>query len=139
MKNGGILNMRMIHKELEDFQLERGWEISKESADKSTESLLLNHLLLTTEIAEIAEELRRMLNRAYDMKEEGVEGEKAFQLAKEEVAEDIGKEIADSIAYLCKFATFFQRDIEQDIKNKLNEIQSRTKPNLQKRMKEGVR
>ncbi|MBD7963359.1 hypothetical protein [Fictibacillus norfolkensis] len=131
--------MRMIHKELEDFQLERGWEISKESADKSTESLLLNHLLLTTEIAEIAEELRRMLNRAYDMKEEGVEGEKAFQLAKEEVAEDIGKEIADSIAYLCKFATFFQRDIEQDIKNKLNEIQSRTKPNLQKRMKEGVR
>lgn len=92
--------MRMIHKELEDFQLERGWEINKESADKSTESLLLNHLLLTTEIAEIAEELRRMLNRAYDMKEEGVEGEKAFQLAKEEVAEDIGKEIADSIAYL---------------------------------------
>ena len=139
MKNGGILNMRKIHKELEDFQLERGWEISQEGADKSTESLLLNHLLLTTEIAEIAEELRRMLNRAYDMKEEGVEGEKAFQLAKEEVAEDIGKEIADSIAYLCKFATFFQRDIEQDIKNKLNEIHSRTKPNLQKRMKEEVR
>ncbi|WP_416731140.1 hypothetical protein [Fictibacillus sp. JL2B1089] len=131
--------MRKIHKELEDFQLERGWEICKEGADKSTGSLLLNHMLLTTEIAEIAEELRRMLNRAYDMKEEGVEEEKAFQLAKEEVAEDIGKEIADSIAYLCKFATFFQRDIEQDIRNKLNEINSRTKPNLQKRMKEGVR
>ncbi|MBN3554789.1 hypothetical protein JYA63_10970 [Fictibacillus nanhaiensis] len=132
-------DMKRIHKELEEFQLQKGWEISQESAEKSTESLLLNHLLLTTEIAEIAEELRRMLNRAYDMKEEGVEGERAFQLAKEEVAEDIGKEIADSIAYLFKFATFFQRDIEGDIKNKLNEINARTKPNLQKRIKEEVK
>ncbi|MQR96952.1 hypothetical protein [Fictibacillus phosphorivorans] len=131
--------MKRIHKELEEFQFQKGWEISQESAEKSTESLLLNHLLLTTEIAEIAEELRRMLNRAYDMKEEGVDGERAFQLAKEEVAEDIGKEIADSIAYLFKFATFFQRDIEFDIKNKLGEINARTKPNLQKRMKEEVK
>ncbi|MGD6963292.1 hypothetical protein ACQCVB_13870 [Fictibacillus phosphorivorans] len=131
--------MKCMHRELENFQLQKGWEISQDGADKSTESLLLNHMLLTTEIAEIAEELRRMLNRAYEMKEEGVEGEKAFQLAKEEVAEDIGKEIADSIAYLCKFATFFQRDIEQDIRNKLNEINTRTKPNLQKRMKEEVK
>ncbi|MBH0164773.1 hypothetical protein IHV12_07580 [Fictibacillus sp. 7GRE50] len=131
--------MKSMHRELENFQLQKGWEISQDGADKSTESLLLNHMLLTTEIAEIAEELRRMLNRAYEMKEEGVEGEKAFQLAKEEVAEDIGKEIADSIAYLCKFATFFQRDIEQDIRNKLNEINTRTKPNLQKRMKEEVK
>lgn len=128
-----------MHRELENFQLQKGWEISQDGADKSTESLLLNHMLLTTEIAEIAEELRRMLNRAYEMKEEGVEGEKAFQLAKEEVAEDIGKEIADSIAYLCKFATFFQRDIEQDIRNKLNEINTRSKSNLQKRMKEEVK
>ncbi|ANC76466.1 hypothetical protein ABE65_006490 [Fictibacillus phosphorivorans] len=131
--------MKRVHKELEEFQLQKGWEISQESAEKSTESLLLNHLLLTTEIAEIAEELRRMLNRAYDMKEEGVDGERAFQLAKEEVAEDIGKEIADSIAYLFKFATFFQRDIELDIKNKLSEINARTRPNLQKRMKEEVK
>ena len=131
--------MRSIHRELEDFQLQKGWEISQADADKSTESLLLNHMLLTTEIAEIAEELRRMLNRAYEMKEKGIEREKAFQLAKEEVAEDIGKEIADSIAYLCKFATFFQRDIEQDIKNKLTEINTRTIPNLQERMKEEVK
>ncbi|MBH0155432.1 hypothetical protein IHV10_03580 [Fictibacillus sp. 5RED26] len=131
--------MKSMHRELENFQLQKGWEISQDGADKSTESLLLNHMLLTTEIAEIAEELRRMLNRAYEMKEEGVEGEKAFQLAKEEVAEDIGKEIADSIAYLCKFATFFQRDIEQDIRNKLNEINTRSKSNLQKRMKEEVK
>ncbi|MBH0172625.1 hypothetical protein IHV09_03610 [Fictibacillus sp. 23RED33] len=131
--------MKSMHRELENFQLQKGWEISQDGAGKSTESLLLNHMLLTTEIAEIAEELRRMLNIAYEMKEEGVEGEKAFQLAKEEVAEDIGKEIADSIAYLCKFATFFQRDIEQDIRNKLNEINTRTKPNLQKRMKEEVK
>lgn len=131
--------MKNLHKELERFQLEKGWEISTENSDKSIQSLLLNHMLLTTEIAEIAEELRRMMNRTYELKEEGVEIEHAFSLAKREVSEDIGKEIADSIAYLCKFATFFDRDIEEDIKNKLEEINNRKKPNLQKRMKEEIK
>jgi NTP pyrophosphatase (non-canonical NTP hydrolase) len=106
---------------------------------KSIGSLLLNHMLLTTEIAEIAEELRKLINRTYDFREEGVEEEHAFILAKREAAEDIGKEIADSIAYLCKFATFFERDIEEDGRNKMNEINNRMKPNLQKRMKEEVK
>jgi NTP pyrophosphatase (non-canonical NTP hydrolase) len=131
--------MKKLHKELEAFQLEKGWEINKENADKSIESLLLNHMLLTTEIAEIAEELRRLINRTFDLKEEGIEKENAFLLAKGEVEEDIGKEIADSIAYLCKFATFFNRDIEEDVRNKLGEINNRMKPNLQKRMKEEVK
>jgi NTP pyrophosphatase (non-canonical NTP hydrolase) len=131
--------MKNLHKELEAFQLEKGWEINKENADKSIESLLLNHMLLTTEIAEIAEELRRLINRTFDLKEEGIEKENAFLLAKGEVEEDIGKEIADSIAYLCKFATFFNRDIEEDVRNKLGEINNRMKPNLQKRMKEEVK
>jgi NTP pyrophosphatase (non-canonical NTP hydrolase) len=131
--------MKNLHKELEAFQLEKGWEINKENADKSIESLLLNHMLLTTEIAEIAEELRRLINRTFDLKEEGIEKENAFLLAKREVEEDIGKEIADSIAYLCKFATFFNRDIEEDVRNKLGEINNRMKPNLQKRMKEEVK
>ncbi|MFG6494536.1 hypothetical protein P8610_04205 [Fictibacillus sp. UD] len=128
-----------IQKELEKFQLRKGWEISQECADKSRESLLLNHMLLTTEIAEIAEELRKMLNTVYSLVEDGVEKEEAFVRAKHEIAEDIGKEIADSIAYLSKFATFFERDMEKDIRNKLAEIDKRDKPNLQRRMKEEVR
>jgi NTP pyrophosphatase (non-canonical NTP hydrolase) len=128
--------MKNIHKELEAFQSEKGWEINKENSDKSIESILLNHMLLTTEIAEIAEEIRRLINRTCDLKEDGIGKEQAFLLAKEEVAEDIGKEIADSIAYLCKFATFFNRDIEVDVRHKLDEINNRMKPNLQKRMKE---
>ncbi|MBY6036526.1 hypothetical protein KUV80_07675 [Fictibacillus nanhaiensis] len=130
--------MNEIHKVLKQFQKEKCWEISDENAVKSTESLLLNHMLLTTEIAEIAEELRKLMNRTYEMTEEGVGKEQAFFIAKQEVSEDIGKEIADSIAYLCKFATFFERDIEEDIRNKLEEINNRMKPNLQKRIKEEV-
>ncbi|KZE69347.1 hypothetical protein AWM68_03520 [Fictibacillus phosphorivorans] len=129
--------MKNTQKELEQFQLRKNWEISQESPDKSTESLLLNHMLLTTEIAEIAEELRKMLNRAYSLNKDGVGQEDAFIMAKHEVAEDIGKEIADSIAYLSKFATFFERDMEEDIRNKLDEIDKRDKPNLQRRMKGG--
>lgn len=131
--------MNDIHKELEAFQLEKGWEISKKNSESSIESLLLNHMLLTTEIAEIAEELRKLMNLTYEIKEDGIDKEHAFLLAKKEVAEDIGKEIADSIAYLCKFATFFNRDIEVDIRNKLDEINNRSKPNLQKRMKEEMK
>jgi hypothetical protein len=93
-------------------------------------------MLLTTEIAEIAEELRKMMNLEYELIHEGMEKEEAFRLAKQEISEDIGKEIADSIAYLCKFATFFERNIEKDVMNKLQEINNRMKPNLQKRMKE---
>jgi NTP pyrophosphatase (non-canonical NTP hydrolase) len=131
--------MKKLHKELEAFQLEKGWEISQENADLSVQSLLLNHMLLTTEISEIAEELRKLMNLSFEMKEGGIEKEQAFLLAKREVAEDIGKEIADSIAYLCKFATFFGRDIEVDVRNKLHEINNRKKPNLQNRMKEEVK
>jgi NTP pyrophosphatase (non-canonical NTP hydrolase) len=130
--------MKKLHKELEAFQLEKGWEISQENADLSVQSLLLNHMLLTTEISEIAEELRKLMNLSFELKEEGIEKEQAFFLAKREVAEDIGKEIADSIAYLCKFATFFDRDIEVDVRNKLHEINNRKKPNLQNRMKKEV-
>jgi NTP pyrophosphatase (non-canonical NTP hydrolase) len=130
--------MKYIHEKLEQFQKEKGWEISRESADKSRESLLLNHMLLTTEIAEIAEELRKMMTLAYEMTGDGADKEEAFELAKREISEDIGKEIADSIAYLCKFATFFERDIEEDITNKLHEINNRMKPNLQPRIKEEV-
>jgi NTP pyrophosphatase (non-canonical NTP hydrolase) len=131
--------MKKLHKELEAFQLEKGWEISQENADLSVQSLLLNHMLLTTEISEIAEELRKLMNLSFELKEEGIEKEQAFLLAKREVAEDIGKEIADSIAYLCKFATFFDRDVEVDVRNKLHEINNRKKPNLQNRMKKEVK
>jgi NTP pyrophosphatase (non-canonical NTP hydrolase) len=127
--------MNIIQKELEKFQLRKGWEISKENQEKSIESLLLNHMLLTTEIAEIAEELRRMMNLAYSLREEGIDKEEAFIRAKKEVAEEIGKEIADSIAYLSKFATFFERDVEKDITSKLKEIDQRQKPNQQLQMK----
>ncbi|MFD1357080.1 hypothetical protein ACFQ4X_04140 [Fictibacillus halophilus] len=131
--------MKKLHKELEAFQLEKGWEISQQNSERSIESLLLNHMLLTTEIAEIAEELRKLMNLYFEMKEGGIDKEHSFLLAKKEVADDMGKEIADSIAYLCKFATFFDRDIEEDVRNKLHEINNRKKPNLQKRIKEEVK
>jgi hypothetical protein len=39
-----------------------GWEISEESYAESRDSLLNNFMLLTMEVAEVAEELRRTFN-----------------------------------------------------------------------------
>lgn len=53
--------MKAIQIFANQYQKEMGWEISEESYAKSRDSLLNNYMLLTTEVAEVAEELGRPL------------------------------------------------------------------------------
>ncbi|WP_255299895.1 hypothetical protein [Bacillus wiedmannii] len=89
-------------KELQEFtkgyQRELNFHIKDNSYERCKTSLLTNYMLLTTE--------NKML--------EGYSEVEAFQLVKEQITEELGKEISDCIAYLCKLANFFGRNMETD-------------------------
>ena len=101
------------------------WEINNSGFEKSRASILNNYMLLTTEVAEVGEEFRRAFNMTYESKRNGGNEEKAFKLAKEAVREDIGKELADCIAYICKFANYFDIDLEDSFYTKMEEVKNR--------------
>jgi NTP pyrophosphatase (non-canonical NTP hydrolase) len=107
------------------YQKEMGWDINAESYSQTRESLLNNYMLLTTEIAEVAEELRKAFNQTQQGILNGMDEEKAFILAKATIKEDIGKELADSLAYLLKFYNYFDIDIEESFYEKMAEIKAR--------------
>jgi NTP pyrophosphatase (non-canonical NTP hydrolase) len=108
---------------LKEFQKEMNWEISGDNYTETKNSLLNNYMLLTTEVSEIAEELRAMFNATYKAGED--REEVAFERAKEEYKENIGKEIVDCIAYLVKFANYFEVDLESTFYEKMDEVKGR--------------
>lgn len=108
-----------------EFQQGMGWDINRDSYPETRTSLLGNYMLLTTEVAEVAEELRKAFNRTQHLVGEGMEEGAAFQLAAEEIKEDIGKELADCLAYMLKFANFFEIDLEQSFYAKMEEVKNR--------------
>lgn len=112
---------------MQEFQKSLDWDIKGSNNEEKQSSLLWNHLLLTTEVAEIALEFRKLFTLTEKYKAEGYTEEEAFHLAKESIGEDIGKEISDCIAYLCKFAIFFERDMETDFYAKMKEVDERMK------------
>lgn len=107
------------------YQKEMGWSIEDGDYEKNRASLLNNYMLLTTEVAEIAEELRKAFNLTYNYVQSGMEEEEAFRLAAETVKEDIGKEMADCLAYIMKFANFFDIDLEESFYGKMEEVKNR--------------
>lgn len=116
-------------KELQEFakqyQKEMGWSIEGDRYEETRASLLNNYLLLTTEVAEVAEELRKAFNQTHTYMQNGVGEEEAFKLASETVKEDIGKELADCLAYIVKFANFFDIDLEESFYSKMEEVKNR--------------
>lgn len=117
--------MKEIQTFAEQFQKEMGWVISEESYDKSRASLLNNYMLLTTEVAEVAEELRKGFNITASYIQEGMSEEKAFELAKNQIKENIGKELSDCLAYMIKFYNFFGLDAEESFYSKMEEVKHR--------------
>ncbi|WKA50970.1 MazG nucleotide pyrophosphohydrolase domain-containing protein [Planococcus liqunii] len=107
------------------YQKEMGWSIEDGDYEKNRASLLNNYMLLTTEVAEIAEELRKAFNLTYKYVQNGMDKEEAFRLASETVKEDIGKEMADCLAYIMKFANFFDIDLEESFYGKMEEVKNR--------------
>ncbi|MBX9975786.1 MazG nucleotide pyrophosphohydrolase domain-containing protein [Cytobacillus firmus] len=117
--------MKELQSFMREYQKEMGWEISNENYARSRDSLLNNYMLLTTEVAEVAEELRKAFNLVREYAEEGMDEDLAFQLASDQVKEDLGKELADCLAYLIKFYNFFGIDLEESFYGKMEEVRKR--------------
>lgn len=128
-KLSGLMTERIIMKDIQNFakqyQKEMGWEITDESYAKSRDSLLNNYMLLTTEVAEVAEELRKAFNLTYSYNQEGMDEEQAFELAKNQIKENISKELSDCLAYMLKFYNFFGIDAEESFYQKMDEVKNR--------------
>lgn len=108
-----------------EYQKEMQWEIKEDTYSVSRESLLNNYMLLTTEMAEVAEELRKVINITnYNIKK-GMDENEAFSIGKKEIKEDLGKELADCLAYILKIANFFDIDLEDSFYLKMEEVKNR--------------
>ncbi|MBB5179943.1 NTP pyrophosphatase (non-canonical NTP hydrolase) [Planomicrobium koreense] len=117
--------MKELQAFTKQYQQEMGWSINGNSFLESRASLLNSYMLLTTEVAEVAEELRKAFNLTHRYVEEGMDEEEAFQLASQMVKEDIGKELADCLAYMMKFANFFEIEMEDSFYAKMEEVKNR--------------
>ena len=82
-------------------------------------------MLLTTEVAEVAEELRKAFNKTNECIRNGIDEETSFRLAKESIKEDLGKEFADCLAYIVKISNFFEIDLEKSFYSKMEEVKNR--------------
>ena len=107
------------------YQQEMGFSINSDSFSESRASLLNSYMLLTTEVAEVAEELRKAFNLTKRYVDEGMDEGEAFGLASQMVKEDIGKELADCLAYMIKFANFFEIEMEDSFYAKMEEVKNR--------------
>ncbi|MEH7096971.1 MazG nucleotide pyrophosphohydrolase domain-containing protein [Neobacillus vireti] len=117
--------MKEMQTFLKKYHEEMNWEITNESYEKTRASLLNNYMLLTTEVAEVAEELRKTFNFTNSQILNGINDTEAFDLAKENAKEELGKEFADCLAYMIKFANFFGIDLEESFYKKMDEVRNR--------------
>ncbi|MED3922895.1 MazG nucleotide pyrophosphohydrolase domain-containing protein [Priestia aryabhattai] len=117
--------MKNLQSFAKEFQKEMKWDIDTSSYERSRASLLNNFMLLTTEVSEVAEELRKAFNLTNKYILEGMDEEKAFKISIEKVQENLGKEFADCLAYICKIANFFEVDLETSFYSKMEEVKNR--------------
>ena len=111
---------------LKDFQHEMGWEISNSNYQESRASLLNNYMLLTTELSEVAEEFRAIFNETKKLvNETNLSEDEAYSLAKEKQIDHIGHELSDCMAYLIKFANYFEINLEESFYSKMDIIEKR--------------
>ncbi|WP_077622522.1 MazG-like family protein [Sediminibacillus massiliensis] len=122
--------MKNLQTFAQEFQKEMGWEISTASYQDTRASLLNNYMLLTTEVAEVAEELRKSFNQTNRAIGEGMDESEAFEKAKAMIKEDLGKEFADCIAYITKLANYFEVDLEASFYAKMEEVKNRSNKDI---------
>src|SRR5690625_5834636 len=114
--------MKEIQNYLKTFQKEMKWDISDKNYREARSSMLNNYMLLTTEVGEVAEEFRAVFNNTNKLiKDEGYSEEEAFIISKGLYKESIGKELSDCIAYIVKFANYFDIDIDNSFYGKRSE------------------
>ncbi|UFU00182.1 hypothetical protein KO561_04320 [Radiobacillus kanasensis] len=117
--------MKKLQEFAKNYQAEMNWEIRTDNYERTRSSLLNNYMLLTTEVAEIAEELRKAFNHTNTLINDGMDEDGAFETAKDSFRENIGKELADCIAYITKFANYFEVDLEDSFYQKMEEVRNR--------------
>ncbi|MEY8347090.1 hypothetical protein AALF16_02035 [Bacillus cereus] len=74
----------------------------------------------------MAEEFRTLFYRTEQLKKESISEHETYIQAKEEIRENLGKELADCLAYLCKLANFFEFNLEEELSKKLEEVRIRS-------------
>ncbi|MBS4204156.1 MazG nucleotide pyrophosphohydrolase domain-containing protein [Lederbergia citrea] len=120
--------MQKIQEDYQSFVEEMGWdEYDLKDYQGNQVFLLYIHMLLTTEVAEVAEEFRTMFYETEKNIAEGYNELEAMELAKWSVRDNLGKELADCLAYLLKFANYFDYDLEKELYSKLDEMRSTRK------------
>ncbi|MDZ5474095.1 MazG nucleotide pyrophosphohydrolase domain-containing protein [Bacillus sp. 31A1R] len=117
--------MKEMQEFLKSYHKEMNWEIDRDGYESARASLLNNYMLLTTEVSEVAEELRKLFNLTNNNIKQGIDAEESFSQAKETVREDLGKEFADCLAYIIKIANYFEIDLEESFYEKMEEVKNR--------------
>ncbi|MRG87133.1 MazG nucleotide pyrophosphohydrolase domain-containing protein [Salinibacillus xinjiangensis] len=117
--------MKEMQKYAKQLVKDMNWEIDDANFESSRTSLLNNYMLLTTEVGEVAEELRRLFNITYQEMKNGTNEQEAFRHGVETVQKDLGKEMVDCLAYLMKMANFFEIDLEEAYYEKMAEVKKR--------------
>ncbi len=97
---------------IQDFQAFHRW--LDEQKDFDTD-LLLNMVLLTAEVGEVAEVLRKIRRRVRQAqrKPDPPEEQVVMEAALSEHREDLGQELADCIAYIFKLANYTGVDLQE--------------------------
>jgi NTP pyrophosphatase (non-canonical NTP hydrolase) len=97
---------------IQDFQAFHRW--LDEQKDFDTD-LLLNMVLLTAEVGEVAEVLRKIRRRVRQAQREPdpPEEQAVMEVAFSEYHEDLGQELADCIAYIFKLANYTGIDLQE--------------------------
>src|SRR5690606_8136974 len=99
--------MEKLQNYYRSFEKEMGYNLFDENSFQANQTFLLYiHMLLTTEVAEVAEEFRSMFDLSEKYLSEGYSDVEAMQIAKESIRENLGKELADCLAYLLKLANY---------------------------------
>ncbi|MEC1157672.1 MazG-like family protein [Cytobacillus horneckiae] len=118
--------MKHLQKEYQAFQEEMGFDrYNKDSYQENKTFLLYIHMLLTTEVAEVAEEFRTLFIESEKRICAGMDEVEALEIGKDKVQENLGKELADCFAYICKLANYFDYDLENELYKKFAEIKER--------------
>lgn len=97
---------------IQDFQAFHRWLDEQKNFDTD---ILLNMVLLTSEVGEVAEVLRKIRRHTKQAQRELEPSQEqiAMQAALSEYREDLGQELADCIAYIFKLANYTGIDLQE--------------------------
>ena len=109
-------------KTIEDFQAFHQWLDEKNHFDPD---ILFNMVLLSGEVGEVAQILKKIRRQANLLRHEQEPGE-AMSRALSQYREDLGQELADCLAYIFKMANYAGIDLQEAYIDKMAENIHRT-------------